>query len=120
MLLDGDVVRQPFSSQSSASEGERQVMANLERLDEPLSVHANQVLRVLAGLDRRDRAHRTRRALRPAARRLRVTEDGEDHELGVDRRVVSVDVDQLAVGGVVAPPPRRVRLHHMHSETGPH
>jgi hypothetical protein len=30
-------------------------MANLQRLDEPLSVHANQVLRVVAGLDRRDR-----------------------------------------------------------------
>ena len=75
-------------------------MPNLQRLDEPLSLHANQLLRVVAGLDGRDRAHRTRRTRRPAARRLRVTEDAEDHELGVDCRAVSVDE---SLGAITVP-----------------
>jgi len=83
-----------------------------------MAIHANQALRVVAGLDRRDRALRARCARRPAARRLRVPEDAEDHELSVDRRAIAVDLNQQAVGGVVAPSMRGVRLHHVSGRLG--
>jgi hypothetical protein len=88
-------------------------MANLQRVDEPVSIHANQLLGVVAGFDRGDRSHRTCRARRPTTRRLRVSEDGEDHELSIDGRTVSIDVDQQAVVALWAALAADVRWNHL-------
>jgi hypothetical protein len=50
---------------------------------------------------------------RPAFR----AENIENHEQSVDRRAVAIDLDQQPVGGVVTPPARRMRRHHVDDRT---
>ncbi|HET6205712.1 MAG TPA: hypothetical protein VFD98_02815 [Terracidiphilus sp.] len=55
----------------------------------------------------------SRRSLRPSRSWPLFASHVEDHKLSVERRVVAVYVNDVIMGRVVAPAPRRVRFHHL-------
>ena len=84
-------------------------MYDVQVADAPCSVGPTEGEAVIPGLDGLDGALGAEGADGPPALRLPGSGDVEGDELGIDAGLVTVDGDQVVVGGVVAPAQGRVR-----------
>lgn len=96
----------------------REIHHDAKRLELPGAIDTAQAGAIVSWLDRSYSALCAERARRPPIGWPLFANHFEDDELGVELRLITVDLDDRVVCRVMTPAQWRVRLHHVRDGTG--